>query len=74
MGGQFAVPATRLGYDPLNGLLARRQRAVNARENQTVRCSAARGRAQARAAPAAFGQLVGMKRMQTGLLVHNTRV
>ena len=43
------------------------------RPRRTVRCSAAHGRAQARAASAAFGQLVGIQCMKTGSLLHNTR-
>ena len=43
------------------------------RPGRTVRCSAAHGRAQARAASAAFGQLVGIQCMKTGSLLHNTR-
>ena len=43
------------------------------RPRRTVRCSAAHGRAQARAASAAFGQLVGIQCMKTGSLLRNTR-
>jgi len=61
-----------VGYGPIRGLLARRRR-PSTRPGRTVRCSAAHGRAQARAASAAFGQLVGIQCMKTGSLLHNTR-